>query len=47
MKSEFINDNDKAKVREENPWACIIIQVDGGCMCFDSFEAFKLWEGRK
>ena len=32
--------------QDECPWACVFIEVDGGFMCFESWDDYKTWEAQ-
>ena len=46
MKQIFIADATVAKVKEQCPWAAVITLVEGGCMCFESWDDFTVWNNQ-
>ena len=47
MRQEFVETDDKAKAEKECPWAGYVKEVEGGFMCFESTDDFKIWNSQK
>jgi len=43
MRKEFIQDVDLETAENIAPWACEVIEVDGGFMCFESPDDAEEW----
>jgi hypothetical protein len=44
MRKKFIQCENRQQAGEECPWAAIIVSVDGGYMCFESYDDYEVWE---
>ena len=44
MQSKFIQCESREQALDACPWACEIIEVDGGFQCFESMDDVKVWE---
>lgn len=47
MRQKFIQASKKSEAKKECPWACLVIKVDGGYMCFESPVDYELWKNQK
>lgn len=43
MRTKFIQTDSFAEAQEAAPWACEIIEVEGGYMAFESRSGLKTW----
>jgi len=46
MRKEFIQDVDEETAQNIAPWACEVIEVDGGFMCFESSDDAETWRNQ-
>jgi hypothetical protein len=47
MQSKFIQCETLEQALDACPWACEIIEVDGGFRCFESVDDAKVWRAQK
>lgn len=47
MRQKFIQTNKKTDAIKECPWACKVIKVQDGYMCFESPDDYKIWKNQK
>jgi len=47
MRKEFVEAKTRYMARKMCPWASVIAQVEGGFICFESFDEYKTWTRQK
>ena len=47
MRKVFIEGATTAQGIEQFPWAAAVVEVEGGCMCFESWDEYKIWCNQK
>jgi hypothetical protein len=47
MRTQFCEVETKEEAEEMCPWACEIIEVEGGWKCFESADEAATWENQK
>jgi hypothetical protein len=43
MRKIFIAGATTAQGKEQCPWSAAVVAVEGGCMCFESLDEYKVW----
>ena len=43
MRKVFIEGATTAEGVEQCPWSAAVVAVEGGCMCFESWDEYKVW----
>lgn len=46
MREEMIEAMSELEAREMCPWAAVVVEVDGGYMCFESTSDAETWNGQ-
>jgi len=47
MRKESIEAKNKKDAINKAPWAAKVKKVEGGYMCFESVEDYKIWDNQK
>ena len=47
MRSQFIPCKDRRAAFRRCPWAAVVIKVEGGYHCFESFNDFFIWNKQR
>lgn len=47
MRTEFVEVATKAEAQDACPWASVIVEVEGGFRCFESFVDADIWAGQE
>ena len=47
MRTTFGSWKNRYYAKKDCPWACRIIKVDGGYVCFESEENYMIWKNQK
>ena len=47
MRRQLVKTESVKIAQDEFPLACVMIAVDGGIMCFESWDDYKTWENQK
>ena len=47
MKTQFIETKSRKEAVKEMAWAEKVVKVDGGYMCFESEDDYKIWRNQK
>jgi len=43
MRNQFCQVDTKEEAKSECPWACEVVEVEGGWMCFESVKDYETW----
>jgi hypothetical protein len=46
MRKVFIETEVEATVWDYAPWACAVVEVDGGYMAFESWDDLDIWQNQ-
>ena len=46
MRRQLVKTESVKIAQDECPWACVMIAVEGGIMCFESWDDYKTWENQ-
>jgi hypothetical protein len=44
MRKQFVACKDRRTAFRRCPWTAVLIKVDGGFMCFESFNDWRIWD---
>ena len=47
MRKESVNVETREEAETLCPWACEIVEVEGGWMCFESATDYEMWMGQE
>lgn len=47
MKTQFCQVSTINEAINECPWACEVVEVDGGFMCFESIDDYNTWANQQ
>ena len=47
MRKESVEAKSKKGALTLCPWACKVVKVEGGYMCFESIVDYKIWKNQK
>jgi hypothetical protein len=43
MRQQFVQVDTREQAEEQCPWACEIVEVEGGWQCFESVSDYETW----
>lgn len=47
MRTQLCLGVSRKQAKAECPWACVIIQVEGGYICFESQDDYATWKAQR
>ena len=47
MRQEFVATTSRLVAERKCPWACAVVKVEGGYLCFESSAAAETWQAQK
>ena len=46
MRKKFIECDTESEAYDACPWATVVEQVEGGWMCFEGLDDYKIWKNQ-
>ena len=47
MRTITVECKSRSTARRRCPWAAIVVKVEGGFLCFESFADYRVWRGQR
>ena len=47
MRTQLCVDMTRKQAKDECPWACVIVKVDAGYLCFESQYDYATWKAQR